>query len=294
MRPTVGWVGLGNIGMPMACRVHDAGFALRVWARRAEAAQPLLDRGAHWSDSPEALARESDVLVTIVAGPDDVLALHRRMLPQAKRAVVVLEMTTASPATALALHSLSTHAEILDCPVTGGVAGAREGKLTSFVGGNGATLSRARPVLETLSQRIVHCGDAGSGYRMKLVNQAMIAGVLLGLAQGSALARASGFTGSQLVEALGQGTASGVLFHSYVARMIEPGGAETFALGMLRKDLRLARDESVASGIDSAFLELAIARVDRACARFGEHAGVQFLAADLRYNDAVAGRGSGG
>lgn len=280
MQPTVGWIGVGNIGAPMAQRLVAAGFPMRVWARKAEAAQALIERGARWAASPEALAQDCDVLVTIVGGPDDVLSLHRRLLPAMRGDALVLEMSTASPATAVALQALAApvHARVLDCPVTGGVAGARQGKLTTFVGGDAVVLERARSLLAALCERIVHCGGGGAGYRMKLLNQTMIAGVLLGLAEGAALARASGFDAALVTDALGTGTASGVLFHSYLARMLEPGGAVTFTLGMFRKDLRLARDEAMQHAASAPLIDCAIAAVERACARFGERAGVQMLA----------------
>jgi 3-hydroxyisobutyrate dehydrogenase-like beta-hydroxyacid dehydrogenase len=281
MLPTVGWIGLGNIGAPMAQRVLEAGYPLRVWARKRHAAQVLVDRGAASSSSPEALAQQSDVLVTIVGGPDDVLEVHRKLLANARTDTPVLEMSTASPATATALQALAepAHARVLDCPVTGGVAGARQGKLTSFVGGDADVLARCRPLLAALSHRIVHCGGPGAGYRMKLVNQTMIAGVLLGLAEGSALARNAGFDAALVKEALGEGTAAGVLFHSYLARMIDVGGDVTFTLGMFAKDLRLAREEAMRSSASAPLLDCAIGAVDRACARFGAQAGVQTLAA---------------
>ena len=225
------------------------------------------------------------MLITIVAGPADVLEVHEKLIPNARSGTLVLEMSTASPATATALQDMARRVcvGVLDCPVTGGVAGARQGKLTSFVGGDAELLARARPLLATLSQRVVHCGGPGAGYRMKLVNQTMIAGVLLGLAEGAALARSSGFSAPQVAEALGEGTASGVLFGSYLQRMIEAGGAVTFTLGMFRKDLGLARAEIADDRGDAPLLDCAIAAVDRARARFGDQAGVQMLAsAELR------------
>jgi 3-hydroxyisobutyrate dehydrogenase-like beta-hydroxyacid dehydrogenase len=194
---------------------------------------------------------------------------------------VFLEMTTAAPATALQLNKIAApmQAVVLDCPVTGGVSGAQKGTLTHFVGGDKDALARCRPLLETLSERIVFCGDSGAGYRMKLVNQTMVAGILLGLADGTALARASGFDAGILSEALTGGTASSFLFNSYAQRMLECTGPVTFTLGMLRKDLRLARAEAVARGTTTRLLDCALDAAEAACLRFGERAGAQCLAA---------------
>ncbi len=280
-RPTVGWIGLGRIGLPMARRVLAAGFPVVAWARRPASADPLVAAGATLAESPEALARACDVVVTIVGGPADVRALHAAMLPHARRGAVFVEMTTAAPADAAAAQALAAPSGVLvlDAPVTGGVAGAERGSLTAFVGGDAAALARVRPVLAAFANRIVHCGAAGAGYRMKLVNQTIVAGVLLGLADGAALARAGGLSSSAVKDALSAGTASGFLFDAYIERMVTGSGAATFTLGMFRKDLALARDEAAARGGNTRLLEFAIGAVDAARACHGDAAGVQALAA---------------
>lgn len=266
----------------MARRVLAAGLPLRVWARDRAQAAPLLAEGARWSDTPEALAGASTVVATIVRGSDDVRALYRRMLPAAQRGSLFVDMTTASPDCAPDIAALAAPAGVvaLDAPVTGGVAGAMQGTLTAFAGGDAGALDRAQTMLATFCSRIVHCGGAGSGYRMKLVNQTIVAGVLVGLANGAALARAGGFDADTVRQALATGTASGPLFDSYLTRMMPAGGTTTFTLGMLRKDLTLARAEAEASGSATAFLDSALVTVDAACTRHGEDAGVQYLAAD--------------
>ncbi len=280
-RPAIGWIGTGRIGLPMARRVLLAGHPLRVWARHPGQAAPLLAEGATWSDSPEALASESAIVATIVRGSDDVLGLYRRLLPAAQRGSVFVDLTTAAPACAEDAAVLAARAGILalDAPVTGGVAGAAQGTLTAFAGGDADTLERARPMLAAFCSRIVHVGGAGTGYRMKLVNQTIVAGVLAGLANGMALARAAGFDAATVRDALQAGTASGPLFDAYLPRMLPPGGSATFTLGMLRKDLALARAEASAHDKDTVFVDTVLATVDAARARHGEDAGVQYLAA---------------
>ncbi len=287
MRPAVGWIGLGRIGAPMARRVLDTGWPLHVWARRPESAQALLAGGARWAESPEALAHACDFVVTIVGGSDDVLDVQRRLLPHTRSGAVYIDMTTAAPGTAAEMSALAAGADVLDCPVTGGVGGAQQGKLTAFVGGDAQALERARPLLATFAQRIVHCGASGAGYRMKLVNQTMMAGALFGLAQGAALARASGFENALVRGALGSGSASGLLFQSYLPRMLEGGGDVTFTLALLRKDLQLAHAAADACGLDVRLLDRMLELARAASERFGDSAGVQCLA------EAVASARSG-
>lgn len=279
--PVVGWVGTGRIGLPMARRVLAAGFPLAVWARRREGADALVAGGAAFAVSPAALAKESDIVMTIVGGPADVSALHAAMVPRARPGTVFVEMTTAAPANAVESQALAARfgALALDAPVTGGVAGAERGSLTAFVGGDAPALERARPVLAAFANRIAHCGAAGSGYRMKLVNQTIVAGVLLGLAGGAALARSGGLPAPAVRDALSAGTASGFLFDAYLARMMEGGGATTFTLAMLRKDLSLAREDAAARACSTRLIDFALAEVDAARLRHGDVAGVQVLGA---------------
>lgn len=277
----VGWIGLGNIGLPMAQRVRAAGFELSVWARRRKAATPLIDAGATWVDDAAELARQCDIVCTCVGTPDDVLGLHQRLLPLARAGSLFIDLTTAAPSTAAESARLASPfgIQLLDAPVTGGVAGAQRGTLTIFAGGDAAVLERARPVLAAFSQRIVPCGAAGGGYRIKLLNQTMLAGVLLGLAEGVMQARANGLDAATLQDALGTGTARSFLFETYLPRMMAGDGAVSFSLGLLRKDLRLAREEALAQGIRTHMLDAALAAIDAAIQRFGDQAGVQMLAA---------------
>ena len=278
---TVGWIGLGRIGAPMAQRVQAAGFGLSLWARRREAAAALLQSGASWCDDPLQLGRGSDIVVTCVGGPDDVADLHARLMPQARPGTLFIDLSTAAPSTAAASAALAQQHGLLlvDAPVSGGVAGATRGTLSCFVGGSAGALEKGRALLSAFCERIVPCGDTGAGYRVKLVNQTLVAGILLGLAEGAALARASGMEAAAVHDALGGGTARGFLFESYVHRMMSGEGPVSFTLGLLRKDLSVARDEARSRHVRTLLLDTALQALDEACARHGEEAGVQMLAA---------------
>lgn len=279
----VGWIGLGNIGAPMARRVAAAGHALRVWTRRPEAAQAFAEGVAATlavADA-EALVADCDVVVTCVGGPEDVLGLQGRLMPLARPGTVFVDVSTAAPRTGEASAALAAQHRLLalDAPVTGGVAGAARGTLTSFVGGSAEALERARPVLEAYSARLVPCGANGGGYRVKLINQTLMAGVLLGLGDGVRLARSAGLDAAWLKDTLGSGTGASFLFEAYLARMLGADGAVSFSLGLLAKDLRLARDEGLDRELPTPLLDAAVATVEAACARFGPEAGVQMLGA---------------
>lgn len=278
----IGWIGLGRIGAPMAERVRAAGWPLVLWSRQpgSAAAAALVERGATQVSAIEALAPRCDIVCTVVSGPDDVSALHATLMPRARPGTLFIDLSTATPGTALAAARLAqTHGQQwLDVPVTGGVAGALRGALTGFVGGDAAALARARPLLSCFAQRLVPCGGPGSGYRTKLVNQTLVAGVLMGLADGARLARAAGLAAVELVPALGSGTAGSFLLESYLPRMMGGEGPVTFTLALLLKDLQLARGEAQALAIDAPLLDAAIAAVTAAAQRHGPEAGVQALA----------------
>lgn len=282
-KPTVGWIGLGRIGAPMAARVQAAGWPLVLWARRGAAApavQGLIAGGARLAPTGAELAGAADIVCTIVTGPEDVRALHAELMPQARPGTLFIDMTTATPATAAASADLAARHGLrcLDAPVTGGVAGAERGTLSSFIGGDAGALDAARALLGCFSQRLVPCGAAGGGYRVKLINQTLVAGVLMGMADAARIARAAGLDAATLQPALAGGTGESFLLHGYLARMMAGEGPVTFTLALLLKDLRLARGEAHALGLAVPLLEAAIAAVEAAIDRHGGDAGVQALA----------------
>lgn len=282
----VGWIGLGRIGRPMAARVAAAGPGLTLWARRPEVARAAVAddaalAGAAWADDAEALAQRCSIVCTVVGGPADVQALHARLMPHARPGTLFIDFTTAAPSTAAAAAALAQRLglQVLDVPVTGGVAGAQRGTLTGFVGGDPAALERARPLLSAMCARLVPCGGPGAGYRVKLVNQTLVAGVLMGLADGARLARAGGLDTAQLHGALAGGTAASALLEAYWPRMCSGDGAVSFTLALMQKDLRLAREEAEALDVPAPMLDAALVAVQAAIDRDGPQAGVQRLAA---------------
>ncbi|NGM86594.1 NAD(P)-dependent oxidoreductase [Parapusillimonas sp. SGNA-6] len=279
MEDTIGWVGLGKMGLPMAQRLRASGQRMLVWARNPEQTLALRKQGAQVATDLMELAHRCSTVITILGDTRDVDSVYHGLQTGMQPCTLFIDMTTAAPGVATTIQAMvqPRGAFFLDAPVTGGVPGAAEGTLTHFVGGDAQVLDRAREVLAILGRRAVHCGPAGSGYRMKLVNQTIVVGILLGLAEGMALARASQFDSALINEALGAGTASGVLFNAYADRMMTGGGDVNFTLGLLRKDLRLAQAEADLQRQSSRFLNFAIMVLNQACDQFGPQAGVQML-----------------
>jgi 3-hydroxyisobutyrate dehydrogenase-like beta-hydroxyacid dehydrogenase len=286
--PRVGWIGLGRLGRPMAARVAAAGWPLAVWARQPEAAAawraglpaPLRDSVAVCA-TPAALAAQADIVGTVVAGPEDVAALHEQLMPAARPGTLFIEMSTVAPRNGVEAQARATRHGLMsvEAPLTGGVAGAERGTLTAFVAGEPGAVARAEPLLRLFCQRLVPCGAAGQGYRHKLVNQTLVAGTVLALADGARMARAAGIAPEGVKAALASGTAASAQLEAYWGRMAGLDGPVTFTLGLLHKDVVLARDEARALGLQAPLLDAAVAVLAQAIATHGAGAGVQRLAA---------------
>lgn len=177
MRPTVGFIGLGSQGGPMARRIVAAGFPTLLWARRAEALAPFADTAARIAASPADLAARCDLVAVCVVDDAGVRAVAAQLLPAMRAGSVLVIHSTVHPRTCLELvaDAAARGIMILDAPVSGGGPGAAAGTLTTMVGGAAGALAIARPVFESFSSRIVHLGGVGAGQLAKLVNNALMA-----------------------------------------------------------------------------------------------------------------------
>jgi len=169
----VGIAGTGKMGSAIGLRLHSLGHQVTVWNRTRAKAQPMLDAGLAWADTPKALAATCDLVITLLTNEqalDDVYFSAEGLLAAPAQGKLFLEMSTVSPAKQEAMGARATAlgAAYLECPVGGSVGPAKEGKLMAFVGGAAADLERARPLLEQMCKRIEHVGAHGAGAMMKL------------------------------------------------------------------------------------------------------------------------------
>jgi len=267
------------MGLPMAQRILGAGLPMWVWARNPAQTLGLKRQGAQVATDLIELAQRARIVITMLRDTSDVEQVYSAMQPGMQPDSIFIDMTTAAPS--IAQRNAATTKErssaFIDAPVTGSIRAAQDGDLTCFIGGDADTIEAAKPTLSHLAAHIVRCGDHGAGYRMKLVNQTILAGIFMGLADGFALARRDAFAPDVVIEALSSGPASGSLFQTYAKRMLVGSQDRSFTIGLLRKDLRLARAEAVQSGISTALLDLALERLAMAAERFGPQAGVHML-----------------
>jgi 3-hydroxyisobutyrate dehydrogenase len=241
----VGFVGLGTMGGAMAANAARAGFEVSAWNRTPGRAAELADVGVTVADSAAAVADASDAIITIVSDTPDVEAVlfgERGVAAGAKPGSLVIDMSTISPSATreFAGRLAKQDVAMLDAPVSGGSEGARKGTLSIFVGGAAADLERARPLLQSLGTTITHVGPIGSGQAVKAVNQVILAGTYLGVAEGIVLALKSGLDVEQVVAALSGGAAQSWVLTNRSGRMLENDYPLGFKVALHRKDLGIA------------------------------------------------------
>ena len=241
----VGFVGLGTMGGAMAANVARAGFEVTAWNRTPRRAAELGELGVRLAGSPAEVAAASEILVTIVSDTPDVEAVlfgEAGVASGAPRGSLVVDMSTISPSAtrAFAARLASGGVAMLDAPVSGGSEGARKGTLSIFVGGDVADVERARPVLAAMGTTITHVGPIGAGQAVKAVNQVILAGAYLGVAEGIVLAIKAGLDVEQVVAALSGGAAQSWVLSNRSGRMLENDYPLGFKVALHRKDLGIA------------------------------------------------------
>ena len=238
----VGFVGLGTMGGPMAANAARAGFEVSAWNRTAGRATDLHELGVAIAASPAAVAGASDVVITMVSDTPDVDAVlfgPEGVAEGAASGSVVVDMSTISPSATrdFAARLATQGVAMLDAPVSGGSEGAKKATLSIFVGGEAADLERVRPVLERLGTTITHVGPIGSGQAVKAVNQVILAGTYLGVAEGIVLALKAGLDVEQVVAALSGGAAQSWVLANRSGRMTVNDYPLGFKVSLHRKDL---------------------------------------------------------
>lgn len=241
----IGFVGLGTMGGAMAANTARAGFEVSAWNRTPGRATDLEDLGVKRLESAAQVASASELVITIVSDTADVEAVvfgPGGVAEGIGSGSLVVDMSTISPSATrdFAARLGQRGASMLDAPVSGGSEGAKKGTLSIFVGGEAADLERARPVLEAMGTTITHVGPIGAGQAAKAVNQVILAGTYLGVAEGIVLAMKAGLDVEQLVAALGGGAAQSWVLANRSGRMHENDYPLGFKVSLHRKDLGIA------------------------------------------------------
>lgn len=251
---TVGYIGLGIMGKPMARNILKGGFPLVAHNRSQAAVDELVAEGAKPADSPKAVAEQVDILFTNLPDSPDVelVALGPNgIIEGAHRGLIFVDNSTIKPATArLIAEELGKQGVLcLDAPVSGGDIGAQRGTLTIMVGGPEDALARARPVLETIGRSITHVGDSGAGQVCKCANQIMVAAQMVAMGELLILARKSGADPERVIEAIKGGAAQCWTLDVKPPRLFAGNRQPGFKAHMQAKDLGIVQDTARQYGV---------------------------------------------
>ena len=252
---TIGWIGTGVMGVSMAKHLMAADHPLVIHTRTRARAEPLLAAGAQWADSPLAVAERAEIVCSMVGYPEDVEVTHlgpQGTLSAAKAPALLIDFTTSSPALAqrIAERGAALGTQAIDAPVSGGDIGARNATLSIMCGGTEAAFQAARPVLDLVGKTVVLQGPAGAGQHTKMVNQLLIAGTMLGMAEALSYAKKAGLNPETVLQSVGGGAAASWSLTNLAPRILKSDFAPGFFIEHFLKDLRIALDEARALGLD--------------------------------------------
>lgn len=244
MAERVGFIGLGLMGRPMALNVLKGGYELTVHSRSPRPVEALVAAGARSAGSPAEVARQSDVVITMLPDSPDVQKVVNGpagVLEGLKAGSVIIDMSSIAPAVARDLAALAEAAgsAMLDAPVSGGEIGAIKGTLSIMVGGDVAALERVRPILNKMGnpERVVHIGGPGAGQVCKLCNQLAIGGALATVGEAFALARKAGVDAARVREALLGGFAASRVLEVHGERILQKNYVPGFRAALYYKDM---------------------------------------------------------
>ena len=245
----IGFIGLGIMGKPMAHNLLKAGYSLTVYNRSDGPVEELVAAGATAAASPQAVAANADVVITIVTDTPDVqqvLLGENGVIHTVAQDAVVIDMSTISPTATREIASTVQEkgASMLDAPVSGGEGGAIAGALSIMVGGEEDVFNRCLPIFETLGKNIVHVGQSGAGQLTKLCNQIAVAVTNLAMSEALIFGAKSGLDLKKMQNAIQGGAAGSWQLSNLAPRVLERDFAPGFMVKLQQKDLRLVLQEA--------------------------------------------------
>ena len=254
---TIGFIGLGNMGLPMSGNLVKAGHQVAAFDIVAANIAAAANAGVSGVQSAAAAVEGADVVVTMLPVGRHVLEVYGGVLSTAKSGALFIDSSTIDVADARNAHEMAAAAGMLslDAPVSGGVGGAEAGTLTFMAGGTDASFKAAEPILEAMGKKIVHCGGNGAGQSAKICNNMILAVTMIGVAEGFCLGEKLGLTHQALFDVVSTATGSCWAINNYCP---VPGPVPTspanndfkpgFATALMAKDLTLAQNAALETG----------------------------------------------
>jgi len=259
--PNIGFIGLGNMGAPMAANLVKSGDLVAGFDVVAASCQATAGEGVAIAPSAKAAVGEADIVITMLPAGEHVRAVWTDVLPSAKPGALFIDCSTIDVTSARAAHALAAARGIaaLDAPVSGGVAGAKAATLTFMVGGSAEAFARGKPVLERMGKRVVHCGDAGNGQTAKICNNMILGASMIAVSEAFVLGEKLGLSHQALFDVASASSGQCWSLTSYcpVPGPVPASPANNdykpgFAASLMLKDLKLAREAAQAVHVENA------------------------------------------
>ena len=252
--PTIGFIGLGIMGKPMARNLIKAGYQLVVHNRSRGVVEELSKERAQTATSPREVAARSEVVITMLPDSPDVELVYageQGILAGAKEGRLLIDMSSISPIVArkLAQQAEKQGCDMLDAPVSGGEAGAISGALSIMIGGKALAVERAMPIFQVLGKNIVHVGDAGAGQVTKAANQMVVGTTIAIVSEALVLAAKAGVDPAKVRQALLGGFAQSKILEAHGQKMLERNFKPGFRIRLHEKDMKIALGTGAEYGV---------------------------------------------
>ncbi len=253
----IAFIGLGNMGGPMAANLVKAGHKVIAFDLVAASRDQAKADGADIAESSVGAVKGADVVITMLPAGKHVISVWTDIVPSVKKGALIIDCSTIDVESAKQAHALAAKHGVasVDAPVSGGTGGAKGATLTFMCGGEEKAFAAAKPVLEKMGKKIVHCGGDGAGQAVKICNNMMLAVSMIGVCEGFALAEKLGLSHQALFDVVSTSSGQSWALTSYcpVPGMVPTSPANNdykpgFAAALMVKDLTLAQDAAKATG----------------------------------------------
>jgi len=253
----IGFIGLGNMGAPMAANLVAAGHAVRGFDLSAAAREAAAVTGVALAASATETAEDADAVITMLPAGAHVVSVWSDLVRVARKGALLIDSSTVDVESARRAHALADAAGLasIDAPVSGGTGGAKAGTLTFMCGGAAEAFTGARPILEKMGRKIVHCGGAGAGQAAKICNNMILGATMIATAEAFALGEKLGLSHRALFEVASTSSGQSWSLTSYcpVPGLVPTSPANNdykpgFATALMLKDLKLSQEAALASG----------------------------------------------
>lgn len=249
MEKKIGFIGLGVMGKSMAGHLMNAGHELYVYSRTKAKCGDVIEKGAHWCDTPKAVAENTDIVFTIVGFPKDVEEVYlgeNGLIEGTREGMIFCDMTTTKPSLDIQIGKelAKKGASMCDAPVSGGDSGARNATLSIMAGADKATFDALLPYFNIMGKSITHMGELGAGQHTKMANQIVIAGTMCGVSEALVYGARAGLDTEKMVQTISKGAAGCWTLDNLAPRVLRDDLAPGFMVDHFIKDMGIALEEA--------------------------------------------------